>query len=104
MEKNIIIQDEENRISDQEAEERLQRLQYLKQNPREDEENVYALLKTERIYEEASGKDRTVIEEAAASFEETMRSGTRLDVAKKRQELLELLDSLEKGESARLLS
>ncbi|MBE6129729.1 MAG: molecular chaperone HscC [Erysipelotrichaceae bacterium] len=104
LEKKIIIQDEENRISDQEAEERLQRLQYLKQNPREDEENVYALLKTERIYEEASGKDRTVIEEAAASFEETMRSGTRLDVAKKRQELLELLDSLEKGESARLLS
>lgn len=102
--KKILIQDEENRISDEEAEERMKRLQYLKQNPRDDEENVFAMLKAERMYEEASGNTRTRIEEAVSAFEEAMRNGTRLEVGQKRQELLEMLAGLEKGESGGLLS
>ncbi len=102
--KKIIIQDEENRISEEEAQERLERLQYLKQNPREDEENVFALLKAERIYEESDGSDRTRIDAAAAAFEEAMQTGTRLETARKRQELLDLLADLEKGEGTVLLS
>ena len=93
--KKVIIQDSENRISDEEAEERMKRLQYLKQNPREDEENMFAMIRTERVYEEADGNERTRIEEAASRFEEAMNTGTHLETDKAREELLDLLDSIE---------
>ncbi len=102
--KKVIIQDEENRISEEEAQERLKHLQYLKQNPREDEQNVFVLLKAERMYEEAGGSERSRIEEAAGAFETAMKNGTRLEIDKKRQELLDLLESLEKGSNQPMLS
>ena len=102
--KKILIQDEENRVSDEEAAERMKRLLYLKQNPREDEENAFAMLKAERIYEESSGENRRRIDEAVSAFEAAMQNGTRLEILRHRQELLEILDRLEKGERGRLLS
>ncbi len=104
VEKRVIIQSEENRISEEEAQERLRRLSYLKQNPREDEENMFAMLKADRIYEEAGGSDRSRIEKAMAAFEEAMSTGTRLEADKKRQELMEVLDGIENSGTAKLLS
>lgn len=104
VQKKIIIQDEENRISEEEVQQRLERLQYLKQNPREDEENVFAVLKANRVYEEAGGSERTRIETAMAAFEEIMNSGTRLEIDRRREELLELLDEIENRETRGFLS
>lgn len=95
LKKKIIIQDEKNKISEEEAQERLERLSYMKQNPREEEKNMYVMLKAERIYEEASKEDRTKIDEAVQSFREAMGKGTRLSVDKQRQELMDLLDEIE---------
>ena len=67
----------------------------MKQNPREEEKNMYVMLKAERIYEEASKEDRTKIDEAVQSFREAMGKGTRLSVDKQRQELMDLLDEIE---------
>jgi molecular chaperone HscC len=93
--KKIIIQNEENRIPEEEAQARFEELKYLKQNPREDEQNIFAVLRAERIYEEVTDKDRKKTAEALEHFQQVMQTGTRLAIDKARQELLDLLDDLE---------
>ena len=64
LKKKVIIQNQENKISEEEAEKRFERLQYLKQNPRDDEENTLALLRANRMFEETLGPDQEKIGEA----------------------------------------
>ncbi len=93
--KKVIIQDEENRISEEEAEQRLERIQYLKQNPREDEENILVMFRAERIYEECSIADQNRIADKINEFETAMRTKTRIEADSVRKQLHELLDELE---------
>ena len=104
LEKTIIIQDEDNRISEEEALERMKRLEYMTQNPREDEENEYALLKANRIYEQADREDRKQIEKQLELFENAMDRGTRLEVDIQREKLLEVIDRIENRNSSFLFS
>jgi molecular chaperone HscC len=93
--KKVIIQDEENRISEEEAEQRLERIQYLKQNPREDVENILVMFRAERIYEECSVTDQNRLAEKINEFETAMRTKTRIEADSVRKQLHELLDELE---------
>lgn len=95
LKKKVIIQNQENKISEEEAEKRFERLQYLKQNPRDDEENTLALLRANRMYEETLGPDQEKIAEAIDEFNRTMNTGTRLEVENVRRKLLDLLDEIE---------
>ncbi len=95
MKKKVIIQNQENKISEEEAEKRLARLQYLKQNPRDDEENTLALLRANRMYEETIGPDQQKISDAIDEFNRTMNTGSRLDIEKARRNLLSILDEIE---------
>ncbi len=102
LEKMILIQDEEHKISQEEARERMKRLDYLKQNPRENEENEYALLKANRIYEQADRDDRNRIEKQLDLFETAMDQGTRLEIDVQRERLLDLIDDIENKDSSYL--
>ena len=104
LEKTIIIQDEDNRITEEEALERMKRLEYLKQNPRENEENEYALLKADRVYEQADKEDRKRIETRRDLFEKALDQGTRLEIDVQRDRLLEILDKVENKDSGFLFS
>ena len=95
LKKKVIIQNQENKISEEEAEKRFERLQYLKQNPRDDEENTLALLRANRMFEETLGPDQEKIGEAIDEFNRTMNTGTRLEVENVRRKLLDLLDEIE---------
>ncbi|MBQ9037467.1 MAG: molecular chaperone HscC [Erysipelotrichaceae bacterium] len=95
LKKKVIIQNQENKISEEEAEKRFERLQYLKQNPRDDEENTLALLRANRMYEETLGPDQEKIAEAIDEFNRTMNTATRLEVENVRRKLLDLLDEIE---------
>lgn len=95
MEKAVLIQDEDKGISKEEALAALKRLDYLKQNPREEEENEYALLKAGRVLELAGREDRKDLEEQLALFEEALDNGTRLEINVKRERLLDLLEEIE---------
>lgn len=87
-----IIKNRENEMTDEEIEERMRELSYLKIHPREQEENKLLLLRGERLYEETTGdmrrrmeyeiqkfemvlntRDRGRIEEAARNFARVMR-------------------------------
>lgn len=96
--KKIIIQRDDTDMTQEQIEKRFEELQYLKIHPRDLEENRLALLRAERMYEEASGYDRVLIDEAIAKFEQVLDKQERIKIDDARQELKETLDELEKFE------
>ena len=102
--KKIIIQNQSNRISEQEAAERMEVLSYLKQNPREDEENYYILTRGDRLIFELTGKEREEVEQMLFEFEKTMAHGSRLDIERKRKEINERFDEIDSCDTFTLLS
>jgi len=95
--RKIIIQNEQNRMSEEEAAERMARLQYLKQNPREDEANKLQLLRGERLYEESTGDDRRKIADAMMEFEKILSKQDRTEIERARRKLEKTLNEIEYG-------
>ncbi len=95
--KAVIIQNEQNRMSDEEAAERMARLQYLKQNPREDEANKLQLLRGERMYEEYTGYQREQVAEAMMKFDRVLAGQDRREIERARKELEQALNRIEFG-------
>jgi molecular chaperone HscC len=91
----IVVQNEEHKISDEQAAQRFERLSYLKQNPREDEANRLQLLRGERMYEEATGKRREEIDAAMLSFDRALARQDFYEIEIAREQLRKFLDSLE---------
>lgn len=94
VQRKIIIQNEQNRISDEEANARLEKLQYLKQNPRDEEVNRLQILRGERLYEETPGK-RYEIDRALMAFEQVLSRQDRTEIEQARKQLIRLLDEIE---------
>ena len=92
--RKIIIQNEQNRISEEEAVARLEKLQYLKQNPRDEDANRLQLLRGERLYEETPGK-RYEIDRAMMAFEQVLSRQERTEIEQARKQLTRLLDQIE---------
>lgn len=92
--RKIVIQNEQNRISEEEAAARLEKLQYLKQNPRDEEANRLQILRGERLYEETPGK-RQEIDQALMAFEQVLSRQDRTEIQQARKRLTRLLDEIE---------
>lgn len=92
--RKIIIQNEQNRISEEEAAARLKKLQYLKQNPRDEEANRLQVLRGERLYEETPGR-RHEIDRALMAFEQVLSWQDRTEIEQARKQLIRLLDEIE---------
>lgn len=92
--RKMIVQNEQNRISEEEAAARLEKLQYLKQNPRDEEANRLQLLRGERLYEESPGK-RPMIDRALMAFEQALSRQDRTEIEQARKQLTRLLDEIE---------
>lgn len=95
--RKIIVQSSSDKLSEAEAEERLKRLEYLKQSPRDEEANRLVLLRGERLYEESTGWDRDAINRGIMQFERVLSRQDRTEIERARKELNKLLDSIEIG-------
>ncbi len=93
--RKMIIQSEQNRMSVEEAEKRLKELQYLKQDPRQEEANRLQLLRGERLYEESSGDQRILIDRAIMAFEQALNGQDRSVIEQERKKLEKYLDDIE---------
>ncbi len=93
--RKVFVQSEGRKLSDEEAEARMQKLQYLKQNPRSEEENRLLLLRGERLYEESLSADREAINRAIMEFERVLERQDRSEIARARKELSTFLDQIE---------
>lgn len=94
-EKRLVIKNEETDMTDEEIDERLASLASLKIHPREQEENKLLLLRGDRMYEEATGDVRTLIEQNMTIFEGILDKQNRSEIEKARRELKDFLDSIE---------
>lgn len=95
MTKRVIIKNEETDMTDEEIDKRLESLAALKIHPRDQEENKLLLFRGDRMYEEATGDLRHIIEGKMNKFEEILDKQNRDDIASARQALREFLDSIE---------
>ncbi len=95
MEKRLVIKNEETDMTDEEIDERLASLAGLKIHPREQEENKLLLLRGDRMYEEATGDIRTLIEQNMTVFEGILDKQNRSEIENARRELKDFLDSIE---------
>lgn len=85
-------------MSEEEIEERLETLSYLKIHPREKEENKFLLLRGERIYEESLGLKRAQVEQVLRKFERALDSYDPEQIAETKRELIEFLENLDEWE------
>ena len=95
--RKLIIQNSKNRLSDEEAQERLEKLAYLKRNPRDEEPNRLLLLRGERMYEESTADARQAIDRAVMEFERALKRQDRAEIDRARKKLADFLDEMEYG-------
>lgn len=93
--RKILIQGNKSRLSREEAEKRLEALQYLKQNPRDEEPNRLVLLRGERLYEESTGETRMAIDQAMMEFDRALKKQDRTEIERGREKLNKFLDKME---------
>lgn len=93
--RKILIQGNQSRLSQEEAEKRMEALQYLKQNPRDEEPNRLVLLRGERLYEEASGEKRRSIDHAMMEFDWALKKQDRAEIERAREKLDKFLTEME---------
>ena len=82
-------------MTQEEIEERLKTLSYLKIHPRDREENKYLLLRGERIYEESIGDDRFFAEAAIRKFEKALNSYDNGEIERAKEEFKKFLEKME---------
>ncbi len=93
--KRIVIKNEEIDMTDEEIDARLASLSELKIHPREKEENKLLLLRGDRMYEEATGDLRGIIEQYLNNFEQILDKQNPAEISRAREELKEFLDNID---------
>ena len=98
VQKKAVIRDQGQERSEEEMASRMRRLEYLKLNPREEEENMLAMLRADRVYEESFSKEREEITDLVNSFEKALNEKNILQIEISRKKLIEFLDEIEAGQ------
>ena len=93
--RKILIHGNKSRLSQEEAEKRMEALQYLKQNPRDEEPNRLLLLRGERLYEEATGENRQAIDRALLEFDRALKKQDRAEIERTREKLDKFFNEME---------
>lgn len=98
--RKVLIQGEHGRMTEEEAARRMEALQHLKQNPREEEANRLVLLRGERLYEASSSDIRAAVDRGIMEFERALNRQDRAEIEQARKKLEKLLDSIAYGTDA----
>ncbi|MCQ4637555.1 molecular chaperone HscC [Anaerovorax odorimutans] len=93
--KKMVIQKEGSQLTKEEAEKRMEELNYLKIHPREQEANKLLLFRGERLYEEATGDLRQEIDFLLSQFEAVLDKQDQGAIDQARGEVKEALDEIE---------
>ncbi len=88
----MIIKGQNNQMTEEEIIKRMEELSYLKIQPRDYEENRLVLLRAERMYEEALGDRRRLLDRYITAFEAALKRGNHDEIREAREELNEILE------------
>jgi len=91
----LILRGNEASLTEAEIRERLKRLEHLKVHPRDQQENIAAIARAERIYEECLGDVRAFLQECLARFQAELDRQNPERIAQARVEFTRALDQLE---------
>lgn len=91
----LIIKGEENQMTDEEIQKRMEELAYLKIQPRDYEENRLVLTRAERMYEESLGDRRKKLDYYITAFETALKKGDHDEIIDARDALVEVLEDEE---------
>lgn len=89
--KKMIIKGQNLDMTDEEIEQRMEELSYLKIHPREQEENKLLLLKAERLYEESVGDTRRILENELLKFDRILNTMERVKIEEGQKRLKSVL-------------
>ena len=95
--RKLLIQGRGNNLSEEEAQQRMEELQYLKQNPRDEEPNRLVILRGERLYEESVAEKRMAIDRAMMEFDRALKKQDRAEIRQAREKLEKFLNDMEYG-------
>lgn len=93
--KRVVIKNEETDMTDEEIDERLASLAELKIHPRDQEANKLLMLRGDRMYEEATGDIRQLIERNMTAFEAVLAKQNKDEIENARRDLKDFLNSIE---------
>ncbi|WP_316718763.1 hypothetical protein [Terrisporobacter petrolearius] len=93
--KRVIIQKQEEKITEEEANARFEELSYLKIHPRENEKNKEVLSRGERMYEESTGEYREIINSALIEFGNILDRQDKIHIENGREKLNDILNDIE---------
>ena len=91
----LILQENKGVLTDAEIRARLKELSAIKVHPREDQENIAAIAKAERIYAECLGQDRDEIQNDLVRFIGEIDRQDRQTIAKHREQFNKTLSDFE---------
>lgn len=90
--RKMIIKGQDNQMTDEEIEKRMEELAYLKIQPRDQEENRLVLIRAERLYEESLGDRRKKLDHYITAFEAALKKGDHDGIREAREALNEVLE------------
>lgn len=90
--RKMIIKGQDNQMTDEEIQKRMEELAYLKIQPRDYEENRLVLLRAERMYEETLGDRRKKLDRYITAFETALKKGDHDEIMETRDALNEVLE------------
>jgi molecular chaperone HscC len=90
-----VFQNNRGALSESEIEERLARLRSLKVHPRDVMQNIAALARADRVFQEQLGSTRTEIQQRATSFSVALESQGQQEITRSRAALEAFLDQVE---------
>lgn len=90
--RKMIIKGQDNQMTDEEIQKRMEELAYLKIQPRDYEENRLVLLRAERMYEETLGDRRKKLDRYITAFEAALKKGDHDEIMETRDALNEVLE------------
>lgn len=93
--KSMVINQNNNDLSDVEIEEARKKMEALKILPWEDEENIAILERANRLYEETSGTQREYIAKLIVEFQSVLARQHPTEIAELKQKMLSVFDSFE---------
>lgn len=90
-----IIKSRDSQMTDEEIEQRMKELSYLKIHPRDQEENRLLLLKGERLYEECIGEARRQMEYELSRFEMVLNTRDKGKIEEAAKRLTRIIKEIE---------
>jgi len=91
-EHSVVIEENPGVLTEEEVKEKLKKLSALKIHPRDKTENLTLINRSDRLFRELLGEERTILSNAIAQFESVLEKQNERDISAAQKKMKEVLD------------